>query len=49
MLCLTFPNLSLVDEFIVLDLPEGLYSVSQFFTHFPQVTDEKVMEILKGA
>ncbi|MGZ3790142.1 MAG: phosphoribosyltransferase [Bacteriovorax sp.] len=38
----------LVDEFIVLDIPMGFYAVGQFFSHFPQVTDDEVVEILHG-
>ncbi|MGZ3774103.1 MAG: phosphoribosyltransferase [Pseudobdellovibrionaceae bacterium] len=40
---------SLVDEFITLEEPDFFYAVSQFFTDFAQVTDEKVVEIFKHA
>lgn len=38
----------LVDEFIVMDIPPGFFAVAQFFDHFPQVTDEEVIEMLHG-
>jgi len=37
----------LVDALIVLDRPRNFYSVGQFFAHFPQVTDEEVVRILR--
>lgn len=37
---------ALVDEFVVLSVPFGFFSVGQFFNHFPQVTDEEVIEAL---
>lgn len=36
----------LVDELIVLSVPFGFFSVGQFFNHFPQVSDEEVIEAL---
>lgn len=39
---------TLVDEFIVLDIPEGFFAVGQFFLNFPQVTDEDVVGMLHG-
>lgn len=39
----------MVDEFVVLDEPETFYAVGQFFDHFPQVSDEQVVEILREA
>lgn len=39
---------SLVDDFIVLDVPRNLFAVGQFFSHFPQVTDDVVVELLHG-
>jgi len=38
----------LVDEFIVLDIPPGFFAVAQFFSNFPQVTDDEVVEMLHG-
>lgn len=38
----------LVDDFIVLDIPPGFYSVGQFFSYFPQVSDQEVISILHG-
>lgn len=35
----------LVDEFIVLDIPEPFYAVSNFFYDFNEVTDDDVIEI----
>lgn len=37
---------SLVDELIVLDIPERFYGVGQFFFNFPQVSDEEVIRML---
>lgn len=38
----------LVDEFVTLYLPENMYSIGQFYSNFPQVTDEQVVEMLHG-
>lgn len=38
----------LVDDFVVLDIPEGFFSVGQFFSNFPQVSDHEVISILRG-
>lgn len=35
-----------VDEFICLERPEDFYAVGQFYSDFPQVSDEKAKEIL---
>lgn len=39
---------SMVDEFIVLEEPDGFFAVSQYFADFSEVKDEDVVEILKG-
>jgi len=39
---------SLVDDFVVLSVPEPFYAVGQFFSDFSQVSDEEVIEILKN-
>lgn len=39
----------LVDDFVVLDTPRNFFSVGQFFSSFPQVSDEEVLEILHGS
>lgn len=36
-----------VDEMVVLEVPESFGSVGQFYKYFPQIDDEKVMEIIK--
>lgn len=38
----------LVDEFIVLSVRSDLYSISQFYESFPQVTDDVVIWLLHG-
>lgn len=38
----------LVDEFVTLYLAENMYSISQFYNTFPQITDEQVLELLHG-
>lgn len=38
---------SMVDEFIVLEEPDGFFAVSQYFADFSEVTDEDVVEILR--
>ncbi|MBI2405454.1 phosphoribosyltransferase [Candidatus Microgenomates bacterium] len=38
----------LVDEMVVLESPEDFGAVGQFYRQFPQVTDEEVIEILRG-
>lgn len=37
----------MVDEFVVLEQPEGFFAVSQFFLDFSEVTDDDVVELLK--
>ena len=39
----------LVDEFIVLSLPEPFHAVAQSYAEFPQETDESVIRLLKLA
>lgn len=39
----------LADETICLESPEYFQAVGQFYRHFPQVEDEEVVSILKGA
>lgn len=39
--------LAVVDELVVLDIPNPFYAVGQFFADFSQVTDEEVIAILK--
>lgn len=39
----------LVDELICLELPSSFYAVSPFYRHFPQVSDEEVIKLLKDA
>lgn len=34
------------DELVFLDTPEELYAISQFYEHFPQVSDEEVLRTL---
>ena len=36
------------DEMVCLDTPEQFYAVGQFYQSFPQVSDEEVVELLKG-
>lgn len=36
------------DEMVCLDTPEAFYAVGQFYQSFPQVSDEEVIELLKG-
>lgn len=38
---------SLADEVVFLEAPQDFYAVSQFFSYFPQVSDEEVVEYLK--
>ena len=38
---------NLVDEVVVLSMPESFYAIGQFYESFPQVSDEEVIEILK--
>ena len=35
-----------VDEVVVLAAPESFWAIGQFYEHFPQVSDEEVIEIL---
>jgi predicted phosphoribosyltransferase len=37
----------LVDEFICLQIPSNFHSVGQFYDDFTQVSNEKVIELLK--
>lgn len=37
----------MVDEFLVLEIPEEFYAVGQFYEEFPQVEDEEVVKLLK--
>jgi putative phosphoribosyl transferase len=36
----------LVDELVVLFIPQNMYSIGQFYQNFPQITDEEVIKIL---
>lgn len=38
----------LVDELVVLDIPFGFFGVAQFYSSFPQVSDEEVIHLLHG-
>lgn len=38
----------LVDEFIVLEEPDGFFAVSQFFQDFSEVTDDDVVRLLRN-
>ncbi len=38
----------LADEVVCLETPEFFHAVGQFYSHFPQVEDDEVIEILKG-
>ncbi len=38
-----------VDEFIALTIPDFMNSVGEFYRNFPQISDQEVEEILKGA
>lgn len=38
----------LVDEVVVLEKPEDLMAVGQFYRDFPQVTDEEVLQLLRS-
>ncbi len=38
---------SFADKVICLEIPENFYAVGQFFTEFPQVTDEEVIQLLQ--
>lgn len=40
---------SLVDDFVVLATPRNFFSVGQFFSSFPQVSDQEVLDILHGS
>lgn len=37
----------LVDDIVVLEIPENFEAVGQFYREFPQVSDEEVMEMLE--
>lgn len=37
-----------VDKLVVLETPEGFGAVGQFYTDFPQVSDEEVVELLRN-
>lgn len=37
---------ALVDEVVVLDVPEVFFAISQFYEHFPQVSDEEARDVL---
>lgn len=39
---------SLVEELVVLDLPEMMFSIGEFYESFPQVSDHEVIAMLKG-
>lgn len=39
----------LVDEMVVLEKPMIMFSISQFYRHFPQVSDEDVIKSLQGS
>jgi len=39
---------NLVDEFISISIPEGFYAVGQFYSYFPQVSDEEVVGLLQA-
>ncbi len=39
---------SLVDEFFCLYVPANLSSVGQYYRHFPQVSDDEVMHLLRN-
>ena len=36
----------IVDEVVVLSIPESFYAIGQFYSDFPQVSDEDVVDIL---
>jgi len=38
----------LADEVVCLETPEFFRAVGQFYSHFPQIEDDEVIEILKG-
>lgn len=38
----------LADEVVCLETPEFFHAVGQFYSHFPQVEDDEVIEILEG-
>ncbi len=40
---------SQVDEIICLDQPEMFFGIGQWYDHFPQNTDEEVMQLLESA
>lgn len=39
----------MVDEVVCLETPLSFHAVAQFYQHFPQVEDDEVIEVLKGA
>lgn len=39
----------LVDDIVVLEIPEDFGAVGQFYDEFPQVSDEEVIQLLKGS
>lgn len=39
----------MADEVVCLEAPQFFQAVGQFYQHFPQVDDDEVIEILKGA
>jgi putative phosphoribosyl transferase len=40
---------TVVDRLVCLQTPQDFYSVGQFYQHFPQVTDEEVIALLRHA
>ena len=38
----------LVDRAVVLHSPQDFYAIGQFYSSFPQVTDQEVIKILRG-
>ena len=37
----------IVDELITLDIPRNMASIGQFYRHFPQVSEEEVLQLFK--
>ena len=37
----------IVDKVVVLSIPESFWAIGQFYSDFPQVSDEQVIKILK--
>lgn len=37
----------IVDEVVVLSIPESFYAIGQFYSDFPQVSDQQVIKILR--